>query len=399
MAPKKPQQRTAEKPREKMAETAKNAGSVTAPDPEAPKGLRLRIPYVHRALELYGIDAMTWNVLISAVWPAARTPEAIMLALAYCKGRHLDPMKKMVHIVPVWDSKAPSGDPQKPGAFVETVWPSIAEIRVTASRTGCYGGKDAAIFGPDITEKLAEIDTRNDAVKEEVEITYPEWCRVDVYRIVQGIRCKFEGPKVYWKEAYATKSRWSPIPNEMWMDRKSGQLEKCAEAASLRAAFPEELGNEYAAEEMWGRRLPEHLPALALEAPLKDGEVRPPPVHDSEFKREPDPKPPAAAKPAETAKPKEEPKGDPRPVPPVDDAQQETVSHTVHENSAGAAAAVLDGFLDKSLERLKGETTIRGLTTLWDEVEAELPPDSRHLTLWQEACWARQNEIKAAAKK
>ena len=36
----------------------------------------------------------------------------------------------------------------------------------------------------------------------------------------------------------------------MWKQRPYGQLEKCAEAAALRKAFPEELGNEYAAEEM-----------------------------------------------------------------------------------------------------------------------------------------------------
>ena len=43
------------------------------------------------------------------------------------------------------------------------------------------------------------------------------------------------------------------MPNHVWERRPDGQLEKCAEAAALRRAFPEELGNEYTAEEMEGQ--------------------------------------------------------------------------------------------------------------------------------------------------
>ncbi len=75
-----------------------------------------------------------------------------------------------------------------------------------------------------------------------------------------------------------------------------------------------------------------------------------------------------------------------------------------HPSSAAAAAAVraealLDAHLAKGLERLKGETTIRSMTTLWDEVEQDLPPDSKQLNIWQDACMKRQEEIRAAAKK
>jgi hypothetical protein len=41
----------------------------------------------------------------------------------------------------------------------------------------------------------------------------------------------------------------------MWQSRPEGQLEKCAEAAALRKAFPEEIGNDLTAEEMAGRSL------------------------------------------------------------------------------------------------------------------------------------------------
>jgi hypothetical protein len=55
---------------------------------------------------------------------------------------------------------------------------------------------------------------------------------------------------VYWVETYATIKRGDDTPNEMWETRPRGQLEKCAEAAALRAAFPEEVGGDYIPEEV-----------------------------------------------------------------------------------------------------------------------------------------------------
>lgn len=216
-------------------------------------GQRMRLPYP-RSLgtafdhtgnledRKYNVDQRKWQVLIDTVFPGARTIEAVCMAIAYCQSRRLDIMKKPVHIVPVWSKQL--------NREVETVWPSIAEIRITASRTGAYAGKDATVFGPTITRKFSHTHENK---TEEVELDFPEWAQVTVYRLVQGVRCAFVGPKVFWMESYASKSKWSEVPNEMWGDRRSGQIEKCAEAASLRAAFPEELGNEYAAEEMHGR--------------------------------------------------------------------------------------------------------------------------------------------------
>jgi hypothetical protein len=74
---------------------------------------------------------------------------------------------------------------------------------------------------------------------------------VTVYRIVQGQRCPFTEP-VFWLEAYARLGgAYSELPTDMWVKRPRGQLLKCAKAASLRAAFPEEAG--YTAEEMEGK--------------------------------------------------------------------------------------------------------------------------------------------------
>lgn len=221
-----------------------------APADKLPTALVLRLPYPKSLGEYADIDQRGWGVLIDAVFPSAQTVEAVCMAVTYCKARNLDIFKKVVHIVPMW-SKALNRE-------VETVWPGIPEVRITATRTGVYAGKDAADFGPEIEKEFIHIDTRNDSEVERMTVKFPEWCRYTVYKIVQGQRCAFVGPKVYWEEAYATKSKWSPIPNDMWADRRHGQLDKCAEAASLRSAFPEELGGEYVAEEMHGRTIEAH---------------------------------------------------------------------------------------------------------------------------------------------
>lgn len=194
-----------------------------------------RLPYHPAVQERFGFDAADWRALTDAVFPSASTTDAVILALSYCKARKLDPFKKPVQIVPMWDAKRKQ--------MVDTVWPGIGELRTTAFRTGQYAGRDAAIFGEMHTLKLAE----------GVEVLHPEWCEVVVYRLLGGVRCPFHGPRVHWMETYATKGRDANAPNAMWAKRPNGQLEKCAEAAALRAAFPEELGNEYAAEEMEGK--------------------------------------------------------------------------------------------------------------------------------------------------
>jgi hypothetical protein len=84
----------------------------------------------------------------------------------------------------------------------------------------------------------------------EITLTFPEWCEVTVYRLVGGVRCAFTEP-VFWEEAYSRSSSRSELPTDMWAKRPRGQLHKCAKAASLRAAFPEEA--TYTAEEMAGK--------------------------------------------------------------------------------------------------------------------------------------------------
>lgn len=386
MAPKKTatKEKTAEAPQQ-----AQNAGAVVSAQPEA-KGLRLRIPYPRAWCEHYNVTPGMWKVYIDAVWPAAKTVDAVCMAIAYCAWRKLDPVKKMVHIVPVWAKDGGGYDDNgKPiGGMIETVWPSIAEIRITATRTNAYAGKDAMEFGPMVENTFNGKVERWEGGKkvtvdsEPVTLTYPEWARLTVYKIVQGQICKFVGPQVKWEESYATEGRHSDIPNEMWRDRRQGQLEKCAEAAALRAAFPEELGNEYAAEEMYGR-IVEHAPVRQIPEQPK-GTVTPPSGGQNEFSRNT----------SDTAI--QDPK---TPVTLTDDGVQAKQETGHGEPAPETLQQMADkAWLQDQYKALAACAKVGQVGELSNVVEQDLPPDSKELTDWIAACKARCEAILAAGK-
>lgn len=208
--------------------------------------IRARLPM---AVGVTGITPQQWRVLTDAIFPSAKSADSIALALDYCKARGLDPFKRPVHIVPMWNSSL--------GREVETVWPGINELQVTAARSGGWAGMDEPKWGPDVVRvfkgrKKEKKGNTEKYIDIEAEVVFPEYCSVTVYRVINSVRCAFSEP-VYWLEAYARSSKWSEVPNDMWLKRTRGQLHKCAKAASLRAAFPEDAGNDYTAEEMEGK--------------------------------------------------------------------------------------------------------------------------------------------------
>jgi len=233
-----------------------------------------RLPYPEAAARM-GVESSAWQTLVNATFPTARTAEGVILALNYCRARNLDVFKRPVHIVPI-RTKLKTPDGKEYWADLETVWPGINELRTTAHRTGIYAGSDPAEWGPDITSEWELPSGEDDggdhpnapprekkaaaAPVRMLKVVHPEWCQITVYRVVQGLRVAFPGPRVYWLETYATAGK-SDRPNEMWKDRARGQLEKCAEAAALRKAFPEELGGEHIVEE--APRMVDVTPAAA----------------------------------------------------------------------------------------------------------------------------------------
>lgn len=233
-----------------------------------------RLPYHDAIKDRFGVDRAGWKALVEAIYPAAKTADSVVMALSYCRARNLDPFKRPVHIVPMWDSKS--------GGYVETVWPGIAELRTTAFRTKQYAGCDEAEFGPTVKRSFTgRVKVKGDWQDKTVTIEFPEWCRMTVHRELGGRVCKFVGPKVKWLESYATIGA-SDLPNDMWQSRPEGQLEKCAEAAALRKAFPEELGNELTAEEMAGRSL--HVESRDVTPARADGPPAPSAVKSVEHK-------------------------------------------------------------------------------------------------------------------
>ncbi|MFB9952086.1 phage recombination protein Bet [Rhizobium puerariae] len=203
-----------------------------------------RLPIAPAVAKEFEITSAQWRVLVDQTFPTAKTVEAITMALSYCRSRNLDIFKKPVHVVPMWSSAL--------GRMVETVWPGIAEIRTTATRTGEYAGIDEVQFGP-MTERTFTGRVKNGSNWEEISKTvrFPEWASVIVYRFVKGQKIAFH-TKIFWEETYASMGK-TDVPNDMWARRPRGQFDKCVEAAALRRAFPEEVGSMYAAEEMEGR--------------------------------------------------------------------------------------------------------------------------------------------------
>ncbi len=221
-----------------------------------------RMPIAGAVAKEFGLGPTEWRVLVDQIFPSAKTPEAVLMALSYCRARNLDIYKRPVHIVPMWSSVK--------GEMVETVWPGIAEIRTTAARTGEYAGIDAVEWGPDVTKRFEGKDRKNVDISRDV--TFPQWGSVVVYRVIKGQRSAFH-TKIYWEETYASTGK-TDVPNDMWSRRPRGQFDKCLEAAALRKAFPEEVGSMYAAEEMEGRTIEGAVSASAV---VPERQIAPPP--------------------------------------------------------------------------------------------------------------------------
>ena len=209
-----------------------------------------RLPFPAEQANPLGINPGQWKTIVEAIWPSAKTVDGIVMALQYCKSRQLDPFKRPVHIVPMWNSTLRQE--------VETVWPGINDYRTTATRTERWAGNDDCVFGPTLNRAFQDSQERgrgNDKYVERGECAafeFPEWAQVTVYKIVGGQRVAFVGPKVRFVEIFSGE-RGLRVPNARWRQAPFQMLEKCAEAAALRRAFPEELANSYTAEEMEGK--------------------------------------------------------------------------------------------------------------------------------------------------
>jgi phage recombination protein Bet len=207
-----------------------------AVQPEAPKAGGLMEQITKR-----GIEPGQWHTLCSSLFPGAN-PQSVLMVIDYCQARKLDPMKKPCHIVPMKVKDAKTGKQE----WLDVVMPGIYEYRTTAQKTGEYLGQGKTEYGPQIDYK---------------GVSTPEYCAVTVYR--WNTKAKQRGEytaEVYFSEAVSEtyqqepgKSGKSLQPNSRWKKAPRQMLTKCAEAAALRMAFPDELGGEMTVDEMEGK--------------------------------------------------------------------------------------------------------------------------------------------------
>lgn len=196
----------------------------------------------------YGMENHTWSALKTVVYNDAKD-ESIKLVIDYCKAHKLDPLQKPVHIV-----QSGSYNAQNKWVSKDSIWPSIGLYRIQAERSGKYAGLSEPIYGETINTTFIKINKNGS--KEEVQISYPEWCKITVKKIIQGQIVDYT-VKEFWLENYAKFNTKSTAPNSMWATRPMGQLAKCAEAQALRKAFPEIITQQPTAEEMEGKFIEE----------------------------------------------------------------------------------------------------------------------------------------------
>jgi phage recombination protein Bet len=180
------------------------------------------------------------QTLRNSFYPGA-TDASIKMVISYCRAAQLNPMLKPVHLVPMRVKKVGGG--RDDYEWRDVVMPGVNHYRTQAHRSGEYAGKTEPEFGPEKSTTLGN-----------VKVTFPEWCKITVYREKNGIARAFTA-KEYWIENYATAGKDSDAPNAMWKKRPIGQLAKVAEAQALRMAFPELTGGTNTAEEMEGKTL------------------------------------------------------------------------------------------------------------------------------------------------
>lgn len=178
-----------------------------------------------------GLDEAQWRTLKNNLFPGAKS-DSILMVVDYCRARKLDPLKKPCHIVPMKVKDQQTGEYN----WRDVVMPGIYEYRTTAQRTGDYLGHAKPEYG-EFAERFG--------------VNAPEWCDFTVYRWNTRAQQKIEFTvRVYFAEVVALKDGRA---NERWKKAPVQMLTKCAEAAALREAFPDEFGGEMTAEEMSGQ--------------------------------------------------------------------------------------------------------------------------------------------------
>jgi phage recombination protein Bet len=137
--------------------------------------------------------------------------------VTFCLSNNLNPIKKQAYLM---------GYDTKNGPSFSTIV-SISGYTAIAMQTGLCAGIDQPRF------------TYNGNILDS--------CSVTVYRLVKNEKCGFTGT-AYFSERVGKKFDGSLT--EPWAKQPKTMLEKCAKAAALRNAFPDQLSGVYTEDEM-----------------------------------------------------------------------------------------------------------------------------------------------------
>jgi phage recombination protein Bet len=177
--------------------------------------------------------------LITDVLVKGGSPTEVAFFFQVAERLKLDPFKRQIHAMKRWDGTL--------RREVLQFMVSIEGLRSIACRCKTEDGKDAYAGSskPKFTYKDSEKKHLHSA-------------EVTILKIVQGEPREFTAEAFYdecvqMRNVYDGsgngKQKIGEEPNSMWEKRPHGQLGKCAEAAALRKAFPEETGGAYIEEE------------------------------------------------------------------------------------------------------------------------------------------------------
>lgn len=145
--------------------------------------------------------------------------DEMKFSLAVCQRTGLDPFVKQIYFT--------KRKNRTTGEETIVITTGIDGFRLTANRSNAYAGSDEAKY------------------KQAAGNKFPDEATVTVYKIVQGIKCAFTAT-ARWIEYFPQNEK----DQFMWRKMPFTMLAKCAEALALRKAFPVELSNIYAHEEM-----------------------------------------------------------------------------------------------------------------------------------------------------